>query len=82
MVENENIIETVEEENVAHSGRYPLGSEENNTFEEVEGSEERNPEDARFYRFLKTLYGMCSISGFYIHGRLKVTDTKTGKTYE
>lgn len=43
--------------------------------------EDRDPEDDRFYKFLKLLFQLCNLCGFYINNRLDVTDLRNGRRY-
>lgn len=37
--------------------------------------------EMRYKTFLKTIFSICKLSGFYIENRIEVKDLKTGKTW-
>lgn len=37
--------------------------------------------EMRYKTFLKTIFNICKLSGFYIENRLELKDLKTGKTW-
>lgn len=37
--------------------------------------------EMRYKTFLKTIFNICKLSGFYLENRLEVKDLKTGKTW-
>ena len=37
--------------------------------------------EMRYKTFIKTIFSICKLSGFYIENRIEVKDLKTGKTW-
>lgn len=37
--------------------------------------------EMRYKTFLKTIFNICKLSGFYLENRLELKDLKTGKTW-
>lgn len=52
------------------------------TLGEVQQKRTYSKDDARFYKFLNTIFSLCELAGYRLEGRITVTDKYTGKTYK
>ena len=80
---NENIknVNETEKDRSYNPVRNNSGCYDFTAHKAIENAEYKSYEEMRYKTFMKTIFSICKLSGFYIESRLEVTDLKTGKTW-
>lgn len=66
-------------ENSYFNGSHYLDRTAHDAIKNIEAQE--TYAEMRYKTFLKTIFNICKLSGFYIENRLELKDLKTGKTW-
>lgn len=66
-------------ENSYFNGSHYVDSTAHDAIKNIENQEAYA--EMRYKTFIKTIFNICKLSGFYIENRLELKDLKTGKTW-
>jgi hypothetical protein len=50
-------------------------------YEAIRNVERERDAEARFKKFMTTIFSICDLAGFHIEGRIEIRDKKTGKVW-